>query len=316
MKVLPPAEPFAGARRIDGRFVNHSGEERAGGEVWRWFRTREPKIWPPIVNPPAQKPLPRVSDGIRITPMGHATVLIQVAGLNILTDPHWSDRAGPTSWLGARRLCPPPVALDDLPPVDVVLLSHGHYDHLDRPTLAALKRRDGPRLVTGLNVGAVTRYDAIAELDWWQSAPLAGDVTATYVPAEHASARGPFDRNKSLWGGFVIQTPAGTVYFAGDTGDGDHFAAIRERFGPPDVSLLPIGAYLPRWFMKPVHLDPHEAVRAATTLQSRLSLPIHYGVFNLADDGYDEPLDGLRAALAERSDVEFRIPTFGEAVQI
>jgi len=317
MKIAPPGEPFENARRIGGRFVNPSGEGRGAGEVWRWYRTRAPKIWPkPISNGTVDKPLRRVTEGIRVTPLGHATVLLQVAGLNLLTDPIWSSRAGPTSWLGAKRLCPPPVALDDLPAIDAVLLSHSHYDHLDRPTLADLQRRHRPRLITGLNVGAAVPCDNVTELDWWQSATLSGDVVVTYVPAEHASARSLFDRNKTLWGGFVVQAPAGNIYFAGDTGDGRHFDAIRERFGPPDISLLPIGAYLPRWFMAPVHLDPREAVRAAAILKSRVTLPIHYGVFNLADDGYDEPLDELRVALAGRFDVDFRIPAFGAAVQI
>jgi L-ascorbate metabolism protein UlaG (beta-lactamase superfamily) len=316
MKVSPPDHPFAHARRIDGRFVNKSGRAVTRGDVWRLLRTHDPAPWPEqIPHRQAEKPVTRVTDGIRITPMGHATVLLQTAGLNILTDPMWSERAGPTRWLGAKRRCPPPLALDDLPPIDVVLLSHCHYDHLDRATLAWLEQRDRPRLITGLNVGAITPCRSVRELDWWHSEALGGGVTTTYVPAEHGSARGLFDQNKSLWGGFVIETPAGTIYFAGDTAFGEHFAAIRERFGSPDVSLLPIGAYLPRWFMSIVHMDPHQAVEAASILQSRVTLPIHYGVFHLADDGYHEPLETLNAALSG-SDLDVRVPAFGDAVHI
>lgn len=316
MKVAPTADPFDSARLIGGRFVNKSGKALTRGDVWRLFRTHQPAAWPQDIAPPqADKPQTRVTDGIRITPMGHATVLLQVAGLNIVTDPMWSDRAGPLPWLGAKRRCPPPMALDDLPPIDIVLLSHCHYDHLDRATLAHLERRDRPRLVTGLKVGRITPCRDVAELDWWSSVALADGVTASYVPAEHASARGPFDQNKSLWGGFVIETPAGTIYFAGDTAFGAHFAAIRERFGAPDVSLLPIGAYLPRWFMSIVHMDPHQAVEAASILQTRVMVPIHYGVFHLADDGYHEPLHTLREALAGR-DLDVRVPVFGAAVHL
>jgi len=316
MNVKPPADPFDSAQRIRGRFVNKSGKSLTRGDVWRLLRTHQATPWPEnITAPRAEKPLARVTDGIRITPMGHATVLLQVAGLNIITDPVWSDRAGPLPWLGVKRRCPPPLALDDLPPIDVVLLSHCHYDHLDRATLARLERRDRPRLITGLKVGRITPCRDVSELDWWSSAKLTDGVTATYVPAEHASARGPFDQNKSLWGGFVIETPAGTIYFAGDTAFGTHFAAIRERFGAPDVSLIPIGAYLPRWFMSIVHMDPHQAVEAATILQSRVTLPIHYGVFHLADDGYHEPLHALREALAG-SDLDVRVPDFGTAIHL
>ncbi|HWK97935.1 MAG TPA: MBL fold metallo-hydrolase [Pseudolabrys sp.] len=316
MNLKPPADPFDTAQRVRGRFVNKSGKALTRGDVWRLLRTHQAAPWPESITAPrAETPLPRVTDGIRITPMGHATVLLQVAGLNIVTDPVWSDRAGPLPWLGVKRRCPPPLALDDLPPIDIVLLSHCHYDHLDRATLARLERRDRPRLVTGLKVGRITPCRNVSELDWWGRAALADDVSVTYVPAEHASARGPFDQNKSLWGGFVIGSPAGTIYFAGDTAFGTHFTAIRERFGSPDVSLLPIGAYLPRWFMSIVHMDPQQAVEAATILQSRVTLPIHYGVFHLADDGYHEPLHALREALAG-SDLDVRVPDFGTAIHL
>jgi L-ascorbate metabolism protein UlaG (beta-lactamase superfamily) len=317
------ADPFAPARNINGRFVNASGHAQHGGmRALRWFVTRRPVPWPKhVTNVAAPKPVERVTDHtIRVTLIGHATVLLQVAGLNIITDPVWSDRAGPLSWLGVKRARAPAIAFDELPKIDFVLLSHSHYDHLDRPTLATLERRDRPVVLTGLKVGAVTSCTNVVELDWWQQHALGNGIAATYVPAEHFSARSPFDRNKSLWGGFVLETPAGFVYFAGDTGDGTHFAAIRERFGPMTLSLLPIGAYLPRWFMAPVHLSPQEAVAASETLGSRIALPIHYGTFRLADDAFDEPLHKLQEALAARrdagSEANFRVPHFGEAVVI
>jgi L-ascorbate metabolism protein UlaG (beta-lactamase superfamily) len=317
---IPPADPFAPARRINGRFVNASGRGQRGFvHFLRWYFSRTRAPWPQTVaNVPADRPVARVSDGIRVTLVGHATVLLQVPGLNILTDPHWSERAGPTSWLGVKRVRPPAISFDDLPKIDIVLVSHSHYDHLDHPTLAALQRRDRPLVLTGLNVGAAIPCQNVVELNWWQSHTAADDVIITYVPAEHASARGPFDRNARLWGGFVILAPAGAIYFAADSGYGAHFAVIRERFGPFALALLPIGAYLPRWFMAPVHMNPDEAVMAAETLAAQVTLPIHYGTFRLADDAYDEPLIALQAALAARrgNNLNFRVAGFGQAVDI
>lgn len=317
---VAPADPFAPSRRINGRFVNASGRVQHGFlHFLRWYFSRKPPPWPEaLVNAPAEKPLVRVDDGVRVTLVGHATALLQVAGLNILTDPIWLDCAGPASWLGAKRKRPPAIAFDQLPPIDIALVSHSHYDHLDRPTLKALQRRDRPLVLTGLNVGAAIPCDAIVELDWWQHHAVAGGVTITYVPAEHASARGPLDRNARLWGGFVIRTPDACIYFSGDSGYGEHFAAIRDRFGRFDLALLPIGAYLPRWFMAAVHMNPNEAVMAAETLQAQVTLPIHYGTFRLADDDFHEPLRVLRDVLAARrkGDLDFRVAEFGQAIDI
>ena len=317
---VAPADPFAPSRRINGRFVNASGRVQHGFlHFLRWYFSRKPPPWPEtIVNAPAETPLARVDDGVRVTLVGHATALLQVGGLNILTDPMWSDCAGPVSWIGAKRKRPPAIAFDQLPPIDIVLVSHSHYDHLDRPTLKALQRRDRPLVLTGLNVGAAIPCETIIELDWWQSHALGDTVAITYVPAEHASARSPLDRNARLWGGFVIRTPAACVYFSGDSGYGEHFAAIRQRFGRFDLALLPIGAYLPRWFMATVHMNPNEAVMAAEILQARVTLPIHYGTFRLADDDFDEPVRLLGEALAARrnDDLDFRVAEFGEAVTI
>jgi L-ascorbate metabolism protein UlaG (beta-lactamase superfamily) len=314
-----PSDIFGPAPREGGRFRNLVDHEPHGPrDALRWLATRKPPPWPEKIDGAiGPKPVARVTDGsIRATLIGHATVLLQVGGLNILTDPIWSERASPLSWYGPRRVRAPAIRFDDLPPIDAVLLSHSHYDHLDRPTLAALHARDRPVVVTGLKVGGVVPSPHVAELDWWQRHALNEKVAATYVPAQHFSARGPFDRNKRLWGGFVLETPAGKIYFSGDTGDGPHIAAIRERFGPMTLSLLPIGAYLPRWFMAPVHMSPEEAVAAAETLESGVALPIHFGTFRLADDAFDEPVRVLREVLAARPGLDFRVPEFGEAVVI
>ena len=312
---------FSGAPFDGRRFANLSGRKANGGfQALRWMLTRQRSQWPgALLDAPA--PVARVTDGsIRATLIGHATVLLQVAGLNILTDPIWSACAGPTSWLGVKRVRPAAIAFGALPKIDVVLLSHNHYDHLDRPTLRDLVRRDDPPIMTGLKVGRSIPSGRVTELDWWQSRALSDRINATYVPAEHFSARGPFDRNASLWGGFVLETPSGTIYFAGDTGNGPHFAAIRERFGPMALSFIPIGAYEPRWFMAPVHINPAEAVAASMTVASSVTLPIHFGVFPLADDALDDPTIALAAALAAAeasgASLDFRLPGFGQPITI
>ncbi len=262
-----------------------------------------------------------MDDGtIRATPIGHSTVLLQFGGLNILTDPVWSRCAGPVSWLGVKRVQPAAIPFDHLPPVDAVLLSHNHYDHLDRTTLARLAARDNPLILTGLNVARSVPSGRVQQLDWWQGHDIRPDVRATYVPAEHFTARGPFDRNMSLWGGFVIQTRLGAIYFAGDTGDGPHFAAIRHRFGAMTLSLLPIGAYLPPAIMASVHINPAEAVAASETLQSKVSVAIHFGTFPLADDPFDLPPVALARALAACAPaargLDFRVPGFGVPITV
>jgi L-ascorbate metabolism protein UlaG (beta-lactamase superfamily) len=230
--------------------------------------------------------------------------------LNVLTDPIWSERTSPLSFIGPKRHRAPGIRLDDLPPIDFVLVSHNHYDHLDIPTLQRLQQRDRPRIVTPLGNGALMRrhgVDDAIELDWWQA-----HDRVTLVPARHFCARAISDRNRNLWGGFVIRGAAGNVYFAGDTGWGGHFAEIGARCAPIRAALLPIGAYLPRWFMHPVHVDPAQAVDAHLALGARVSIPMHYGTFALGDDGIDEPLRDLRAALAAKGNPNFVILEHGE----
>ena len=316
---LPP-NAFEHATRRRGVFHNASGREKHGlGNALRWLLTRSRGPWPSHVeDTPVAPPAARVDDGsIRATVIGHATVLIQVAGLNLLTDPVMSTRIGPTPWTGPKRVRPPAVPFDAIPPIDAVLLSHDHYDHLDRPTLRKLAARDNPLVLTGLRAGRKVPSRNVVELDWWDRHALREDVTATYVPAEHFSGRGLFDRDKSLWGGFVLETPHGKVFFAGDTAMGTHFQAIRERFGPMTLSLLPIGAYAPRWFMALVHMDPDEALQASLTLESQTSLAIHFATFNLADDAYDAPTRALARAVSNLGDSpagsDFRVTPFGEA---
>jgi L-ascorbate metabolism protein UlaG (beta-lactamase superfamily) len=279
--------------------------------------TRKPGPWRPYADAPPGPPPPARVDGLRATFVNHATVLVQIDGLNVLTDPVWSDRTSPIGWAGPRRARPPGIRFEDLPPIDVVLVSHNHYDHLDVDTLRRLQAAHRPRVLTGLGNAPTLQGAGIAdpvELDWGQGADLSPRVRATFVEQRHFSGRGLGDHDATLWGGFVVEGPGGPVYFAGDTGYGPHFAEHRARYGAPRLALLPIGAYLPRWFMSPVHMCPDEAVRAHLDLGAEASLAIHWGTFPLADDGQDEPLEALREALAA-ADVpgeRFRALGFGE----
>jgi len=234
--------------------------------------------------------------------VGHSTTLLQAGGLNVLTDPVWSQRASPVAWAGPRRRRPPGLRFEDLPPIDLVLLSHNHYDHLDLPTLRRLAREHTPRFVAGLGVGRLLADAGVGpalELDWWQEADGPGGLTVTCVPARHFSGRGLRDRDATLWCGYVLHGPGGLVYFAGDTGFGRHFEEIARRFGAPRLALLPIGAYLPLWFMGPVHLSPTDALRAHQILGARASVALHFGTFRIADDAEGQAVAVLQAALRE-----------------
>lgn len=292
--VGPPTPHFDGVK-----FRNLEPTGRTPREVLRGMAAWRRGAWDLAPHPPPEAPPARVQDGLRVSFLGHATVLVQMDGVNLLTDPVWSIAAGPRGWMGPRRRRPAALPLDALPPIQLVLLSHNHYDHLDVPTLIALHRRHGCRVITTLGNGAYLRRFGldVVELGWWDRREDAG-LGVTCVPAQHFSGRGLFDRDRTLWGGFVVEGPAGRLYFAGDTGWGGQFAAIRERCGPPDVALLPIGAFRPRPIMQPVHIDPEEAVRAHIVLEAGRSIPIHFGTFALGADGPREALDGLARARA------------------
>jgi len=240
---------------------------------------------------------------LRVTMVNHSTVLLQLDGLNILTDPHWSRRASPVPFAGPRRRRAPGICFEHLPPIDIVLISHNHYDHLDLFTLRRLTRNGASAYIVPSGVASLLRSHRIGpvhELDWGGALPVKS-ASVHSVPALHFSARGLFDRNRTLWCGYIIATPGGAIYFAGDTAFGDHFAAIRERFGQPRLALLPIGAYEPRWFMSSVHMDPEDAVRAHRILGAQNSVAIHHGTFQLADEAIDAPLRELRLHDPERS---------------
>ena len=321
------SQPFAPSDHFDGReFHNLDGVDTGGslGKLLRWkLLGGRAAPWPR--QPPVETVIPTLPtnigpDEIAATFVGHSTFLFQFAnGLNVLTDPVWSDRVSPVKFAGPRRVRPPAIAFDALPPVQLVLVSHGHYDHLDLTTLRRLDERFNPLFLTGLGNHAFLRgcgLRQVEELDWWQSHRFPG-LEVTFTPAQHWSKRSATRKNDTLWGGFWVRSDKLRVFFAGDSGLGRHFALIRERLGAPDLALLPIGAYEPRWFMRAQHMNPEDAVQAHRTLASHRSVAMHFGTFQLTDESIDQPVIDLAAALNSRriDPAEFIVPRFGETIR-
>lgn len=294
---------------------NHADVDAgSGGGFLRWQWER---LWATLPADAPQRVPAAVSDAsslrantrdVTVTWLGHSTALWQVAGLNILTDPQFSERASPVPFAGPKRLTPLPLQLADLPRIDVVLISHNHYDHLDRATVLALNTQAGgpPLFVVPLGLELWLQGEGITRsrpLDWWSrhtvDAP-GGPVQVSLVPAQHWSRRSLFDRNASLWGGFVVQAESHgkpvSLYYTGDTGYSPDFAEIGRRFGGFDLSMIPVGCHLPRWFMQKQHANEDDALRIHADVKSRLSVGVHWGTFRLCDDPIDAPLDGLPVA--------------------
>lgn len=311
---MPGEPPFP--KHFDGkRYFNPNAPQARGFlDVLRWKFSSRPQPSPQFVSDVTTSEPPASADGnsLRVTMINHSTVLIQQSACNILTDPIWSERATPIGGVGPRRKRSPGVLLEDLPRVDIVLLSHNHYDHLDLATLHRLAARGQSQFVVPAGVARLLQSEGIGpvhELDWGDKLPLTG-IAIHSIPALHFSARGLFDRNRTLWCGYVIETANRIVYFAGDTAFGAHFAAIRERFGAPQLALLPIGAYEPRWFMSSVHMNPEDAVKAHQILGAATSIAIHHGTFQLADESLDAP----KQRLAECAPDNFLILNNGQSM--
>ena len=314
---------------FDGREFRNLGGVPAGRsffDAMRWKFGGGPVVkWPARTEADFVAPtLPEsVAEGeLAATFVGHSTFLLQFArGVNILTDPVWSERASPVAFAGPRRARRPGLSLEALPPVGLVLVSHAHYDHLDVPTLRRLDKQFRPLFLAGLGHGEFLRQKGlrhVQELDWWQAHRFAG-MEITFTPAQHWTARSVTGRNRMLWGGFWLRREVGEpVYFAGDTGFGPHFQMIRERLGAPGLALLPIGAYEPRWFMQIMHMNPDEAVQAHLALEARRSVGMHFGTFRLTDEGIDQPAKALAASLRARGvdPAAFGVPRFGETIRV
>jgi len=290
-------------------------------DMLKWLWEMETVEWPEWITDPSQpNPVDYVSDTrVKITYINHATTLIQLDSLNILTDPIWSERASPVSWFGTKRIRNPGIKLADLPIIDIILISHDHYDHLDISTLQELANRDQPQILAGLGVKSILESHGITsvqEMDWWQDYQFkTSDITITFVPAQHGSGRNLFGENRTLWGGFIINGISGRIYFAGDTGYGRFLNDLKSQYSEFDLTVFPIGSYEKRWFMKNQHMNPDDAVKAHILLNSKQSVGIHYATFlEHPEQTVNQHETDLKAALVSSnvSESEFWILQFGE----
>jgi N-acyl-phosphatidylethanolamine-hydrolysing phospholipase D len=287
-------------------FTNRYGVNPSGEGFWKWQRAR---VFDGL-SPQDPSRVPRVAvkldylkenrRDITVTWLGHATTLWQIGGLNILTDPHFTERASPFSFTGPKREVPLPIALEALPKIDVVLISHNHYDHLDHGTVTALNKQAGgpPLFIVPLGVDLWMKkqgIDNVQRIDWWETHQR-GAVKFHFVPAQHWSSRTPYDRSETLWGGFVAEADGYKMYFSGDTGYSADFKDIHARFGGFDFAQIPVGCYEPRWFMQPQHVNEDEAVMIHTDIASKLTLGVHWGTFRLCDEPVEAPIDNLPKA--------------------
>jgi L-ascorbate metabolism protein UlaG (beta-lactamase superfamily) len=286
------------------------GDFLCGGE------RRVPRAALPTANP-LETWMKPPDNGLRVTWLGHSTVLIEIDGLRVLTDPVWGPRASPSRFAGPKRFQPVPVALRAMPPIDLVVISHDHYDHLDYPTIRELAKGEVP-FVTSLGVGAHLEAwgvppARITELDWWESHTLANSgLSVTAAPSQHFSGRGMKDRNATLWSSLIIRSHAHAVFFSGDTGLTTEYETIRAKLGPFDLVMLEVGAFHPAW--GDIHLGPWNALKALALLGGGPFLPVHWGTFSLAMHAWDQPAEVLME-LGTKSGAQLMMPRLGEAVE-
>ena len=314
-ELLPTSDHF------DGKLFHNTikTETKTLMDILRWRFNRTPPT-EATLDKSIKTHIPKalnVSNNVVVTFVGHSTFLLQANSLNVLTDPIWSERCSPISFIGPKRLKDPGIRFDDLPKINVVVISHNHYDHMDLPTLVRLWQRDRPVFIVPLK-NRKTLADAgigqIIEQDWWSETNFHNGLSVMAVPAQHWSGRFIIDRNEALWAGFVLSFGKKNIFFAGDTGFGPHFAAIKERFNDFELALLPIGAFLPRWFMQDNHLSPADALQAAQIIRARHTIPMHFGTFSLGDDGFTVAKTELHA-LASSSEIKFTILEAGDTHQ-
>lgn len=293
MTVNSKSDHFDGKHYFNPDYPN---ELKSFWQVLKWKMTADTKKWPDSLenkNYPLRPLTPE--EKVNATFINHATFLLQFPGLNVLTDPVYSERTSPFTFMGPKRVRAPGIPFDILPAIDVVVVSHNHYDHLDLETLKMIDAKFHPLFLVPLGDERYLKEAGIQnvkQMDWWEEVRVK-DVKFTFAPSRHWSARHLWDKNESLWGSFMIDSGAVKVYHAGDTGHGKHFLDIKTRLGAPDLALLPIGAYKPRWFMQAMHMDPEDAVKAHIDLGAARSIGMHFGTFQLTDEGIDEPVNDL-----------------------
>lgn len=316
----PPSDHFDGTRF----FVPGHTHDKSQADLLKWSlgekRARWPATW---LSPFHHRPAPRV-EGIRSTLIGHASYLVQVVGLNLLVDPVFATRASPLQFAGPKRVNTPGIVFEDLPPIDAVLVTHNHYDHLDKQALWRIEDRWHPQFVVPLGVDAdiakrAGRLQRVATLDWGQGFAI-GDIKITAVPTYHWSARSLGDRRQSLWCSFVIKTPTGVIYHIGDTGygAGEFSRDVKRQFGDITLAHIPIGAYAPRWFMKDHHVNPEEAVQIFQDCGAANAIGHHWGTFRLTNEPIEEPALLLQQALEKAGIAGERFQAFrpGQMLQI
>ncbi|HEY1096132.1 MAG TPA: MBL fold metallo-hydrolase, partial [Alphaproteobacteria bacterium] len=294
--------------------------------VLKWRMTSKRKSWTNWVDyQHGPTPVPEIEGKeLKATFINHSTFLLQTEGLNILTDPIWSERASPFSFMGPKRVHAPGIAFDQLPQIDAVVISHSHYDHLDIPTVKKLVAKDNPLFIVPLGVDTIIRKHVpsanIKAIDWGSRVTLVNSVSVTAEPVLHWSARSLGDRNETLWAAYAITTPNGNIYFSGDTGygSGKVFKETGKKYGGFRLALIAIGAYEPRWFMRPSHINPSESVKIFQDLNAAQAIGMHFGTFQLTDEGMDEPVNDLKTALAAApvSPEKFHVLKPGESLDI
>ncbi len=298
----PVSDHFDGHRFVDSK----GSPPKPLTDLLKWQFGGDPRAsWP--TERPSQARYQRMErvagQELRVTFIGHASFLLQCAGVNILIDPVYSERASPFQFIGPKRVNAPGIPYQDLPPIDVVLVSHNHYDHLDLATLSRLAADHDPRVLTPLGNDTIMKVHdkaiRVEAFDWGQRVEMGGGLAVNFVACRHWSARSMFDRNHALWAAFVIQTPLGNIYHVADTGfgDGSHHRAMVAHFGAPRLAILPIGAYEPRWFMKDQHINPQEAVQIFAETGAQEAIGHHWGTFQLTNEGIDAPPQALAEAL-------------------
>jgi L-ascorbate metabolism protein UlaG (beta-lactamase superfamily) len=308
--------PYQGtvSDHFDGKvFFNPSVKKESSVLGYLWLRlTSSQATWPDTVALPASSPPPEsipASEGTaRVTLLGHATMLIQIGGLNILTDPVWSERASFVQWIGPKRVTPPSLSLEALPPIDLILISHDHYDHLDLPTLAKLHQKHKPRVIVPLGNRALVQASMpssqVSEHDWSDSIQVTsarGKVSIHVEPMLHGSGRSPFDQMQTLWAAFVIEANGLKIYHAGDTGygNGEIFRAAGVKHGGFDLALLPIGAFEPAAFMMDSHMRPSDAVKAMNDLKAKRAMAHHFETFQLGFEAFDAPRQEIQTSMQQ-----------------
>lgn len=309
------------SEHFDGeRFFSPYGQRAKGFfDLLKWQIQGGREAWPlSLVNTAKPNPATSVPDGqLVVSFVNHATLLVQTPEANFLTDPVWSERVSPVTFAGPKRIRQPGISWEALPKIHYVLISHNHYDHLDLATVSKLVRDHDPLFLIPLGDGRLLADIPNArfqELDWWQDYVTPEGAIVSFLPAQHWSARGLFDRNMSLWGSFGVRSRGGRFYFGGDTGYSRHFQEIADKWGSPDLAILPIGAYEPRWFMKDQHMNPEEAVVAHLDLKASQSIGMHFGTWQLTNEGIDLPVTALKQARTDKGlkDADFDVLEVGE----